>query len=100
MHILRKIAIKVRPPASHWQRRDWEEEAVVRVGDAACVGLAMIMMDRLTRSSLPGKWLPVRSREASRASPPRCILHILEITKDSFSISDPLFPKIAKSKQI
>ena len=28
------IAIKVRPPVSHWQRRDWEEEAVVRVRDA------------------------------------------------------------------
>ena len=28
------FAIKVRPAVSHWQRRDWEEEAVVRVGDA------------------------------------------------------------------
>ena len=33
---------------SHWQRRDWEEEAVVRVGVGACVGVrvgAVLVLD-------------------------------------------------------
>ena len=30
--------MKVRPAVSHWQRRDWEEEAVVRVGVGAGYG--------------------------------------------------------------
>ena len=33
--------MKVRPAVSHWQRRDWEEEAVVRVGVGAGHGVGV-----------------------------------------------------------